>query len=471
MKTSATRSRYLWIFSIAILLFSFNVCSFADKENKTDEAHTADRKNKADKEKAGKDKNQRLFMFQGPGAEPWVTDGTAEGTMMIDVNSGMTSFAYGFTRFKGDFYFQAYDGVNGFELWKSDGTLAGTKLVKDINPGPGSSFHYRFTEFVAYKGALYFQANDGVHGFELWRTDGTEAGTVLVEDIHTLSPAGSSSPGRFTVMNNVLYFSAYHGLGGHKLRKFSGSTPSSLVSNNDVIAGGAAPDDVPVPFTEFEGQLYLSARDTLSSRYALWKTDGTFAGTVLVKDVIPSGFQRLNDALFFNAYDDVNGFELWKSDGTTPGTVLVKDIYPGVGSSQPRMLTPVPRKNTLYLQAFDPVYGYELWKSDGTEANTTIVKDISVENGGRFSDYHFSHFNVFKGELYFVSKDNVNRQRLWKSDGSAEGTVLFPDFGSVDNFTVMNNKLYFTAVRGSEYGLWKTNGTQEGTVLVKSFAP
>lgn len=449
MPTSAAASRYLWIFSIAALLSSFPV--YAVKETQV-----------------AKEKKQNLFMFQGPGAEPWVSDGTPEGTTMIDVYPGGTSFAYGFTRFNGEFYFQANNGVNGFELWKSDGTQAGTRLVKDINPGSGSSFHYRFAEFVAYNGALYFQANDGIHGFELWRTDGTEAGTVLVEDIHTLSPAGNSNPGRFTVMNNILYFSAYHGLGGSKLRKFNGSAPSSLVSNNDVIAGSSSPDSIPVPFTEINGQLYFSARETQSPRYALWKTDGTFPGTVLVKDVIPSGLQKLNNVLFLNGYDDANGFELWKSDGTTSGTVLVKDIYPGVGGSQPRLLTPVP-VNTLFFQAFDPVYGFELWKSDGTEANTMLVKDISVENGGRFSDYHFSHFNVFKGELYFVSKDNVNGQRLWKSNGTADGTVLFPDFRSMENFTVMGNKLYFTASRGSEYGLWRTKGTPDSTVLVKSF--
>ena len=443
MPTSATRS--LWIISIAALLFSFNAQAFGIK-----------------------DKKQNLFMFQGPGAEAWVTDGSREGTTMIDINPGGTSFAYGFTRFNGEFYFQANDGVNGFELWKSDGTPTGTTLVKDINPGPGSSFHYRFTEFVAYNGALYFQANDGVHGFELWRTDGTEAGTVLVEDIHTLSPTGSSNPGRFTVMNNILYFSAYHGLGGSKLRKFSGSAPSSLVSNNDVFAVSTSPDSIARPYTEINGQLYLAARETQSSQYALWKTDGTFPGTILVKEVVPGELQKLNNVLFFNGSDGVNGAELWKSDGTTDGTVLVKDIYPGIGGSQPRLLTPVP-VNTLFFQAFDPVYGYELWKSDGTEANTMIVKDISVENGGRFSDYHFSHFNVFKGELYFVSKDNINGQRLWKSNGTADGTVLFPDFRSMENFTVMGNKFYFTATRGSEYGLWRTKGTPDSTVLVKSF--
>ena len=444
------RFNYLWTFLFALPLVTSNAYSYAGDDDDNE-----------------REKKEKLFMFQGPGAEPWVTDGSAEGTKMIDVYPGGTSFAYGFTRFKGNFYFHANDGVNGFELWKSDGTPEGTKLVKDINPGMGSSFHYRFAEFVAYKGALYFQANDGVHGFELWKTDGTEAGTTLVEDIHTLSPAGNSNPGRFTVMNEVLYFSAYHGLGGQKLRRFDGTPPSRLVNNNDVVGVSTAPDNIAVPFTVLNGQLYLSARDTQGSQYALWKTDGTFAGSVLIKNLAPFQILAMNNTVYFGAYDTVNGSELWKTDGTTEGTVLVKDIYPGVASSSPR--ASMAAKNILYFQAYEPGSGYELWKSDGTEAGTSMVKDISVESGGRFSDYHFSHFHVLKDRLYFVSKDNVNGQRLWKTDGSAEGTVLLSSFYLPENFTVLKKELYFTATRSSEFGLWKTNGTPEGTVLVKRF--
>lgn len=448
------RFNSFWTFLFTVLFAVFNADAYADQ--------------KSAREKA---KKENLFMFQGPGAEPWVTDGSAEGTRMIDVYPAGTSFAYGFTRFKGEFYFHANNGVNGFELWKSDGTPAGTKLVKDINPGAGSAFHYRFAEFVAYRDALYFQANDGVHGFELWKTDGTEAGTTLVEDIHTLSPAGNSSPGRFTVLKDVLYFSAYHGLGGHKLRKFDGTVPSRLVNNNDMFGVSTAPDSISKPFAIFKGELYLSARDTSGPQYALWKTNGTFEGSVMVKNVIPGEIQKLNNNLFFSAYDDGNGTELWKTDGTSAGTVLVKDIYPGVASSQPRMLTPLPEKNLLYMQAYDPVYGFELWKSSGSEADTVLVKDISVENGGRFSDYLFSQFHTYKGDLYFVSKDNINRERFWKTDGTADGTVLLPDFYDLSNFTVLKKKLYFTASRGSEHGLWKTDGSLQGTVLVKSFSP
>src|SRR5882672_7057292 len=77
-------------------------------------------------------------------------------------------------------FFAASDGVSGVELWKTNGTDVGTVLVKDINPGPGNSAPLGFTVF---NGALYFAANDGASGFELWKTDGTPGGTLLVKDI------------------------------------------------------------------------------------------------------------------------------------------------------------------------------------------------------------------------------------------------------------------------------------------------
>lgn len=448
---------YLWTLLVAVLLVTFNVYSYADDDNDDDD-------------KSEREKKEKVFLFQG-GGQLWISDGSADGTMLIDIFPGKPSFPHGFTRFKGEIYFQA-GTEKGYELWKSDGTPAGTIMVKDINPGPGSSFTSHYVEFAEYRGELYFQANDGVHGFELWKTDGTEAGTVMVEDIHTLSPAGSSGPGRFRVMNDVLYFHAYHGLGGYKLRKFDGTLPSRLVNNNDLGSVAGAPDALPAPFPMLNGELYMSARDMLSPQYALWKSDGTFAGSVMVKNLPPVGIKSLNNAIFFSANDGVNGSELWKTDGTTEGTVMVKDIYPGAGSSIVRMPTPVPKKNLLYFQAMDPVYGYELWKSDGTEAGTSMVKDINVEiPGGHPTQYHINHLTVLKDRLYFVTRDPINgpEQRLWKTDGSAKGTVLLGDFRFVDKLTVFKKKLYFTATRGSESGLWRTNGTPENTVLVKNF--
>ena len=117
------------------------------------------------------------------GAELWKTDGTAAGTALVkDVRSGSSSSTPRLlATVGGKLFFSADDGVHGTELWKTDGTAAGTVLVADINPGPGAS--NPDGRLRAWGGPLFFAANDGAHGFELWKSDGTAAGTALVKDI------------------------------------------------------------------------------------------------------------------------------------------------------------------------------------------------------------------------------------------------------------------------------------------------
>ncbi|WP_353743905.1 ELWxxDGT repeat protein, partial [Microcystis sp. LSC13-02] len=146
----------------------------------------------------------------------------------------------------------------------------------------------------------------------------------------------------------------------------------------------------------------------------LWRSDGTAAGTVLVKDINPGFFSSyplnltaVGNTLFFTAYDGVNGGELWKSDGTVAGTVLVKDISPGSYSSFPRNLTVVG--STLFFTADDGVNGEELWKSDGTEAGTVLVTDIIPGASG----YGPSSLKVVGNTLFFTADNGVNGQELW----------------------------------------------------------
>jgi ELWxxDGT repeat protein len=101
--------------------------------------------------------------------------------LVADVNPGPADgIGTCFVSVGGKLIFGASDGVHGTELWTSDGTTVGTVLVKDINPGPAGSL----VECLGIaNGKLVFAADDGVHGPELWISDATAPGTTLVKDI------------------------------------------------------------------------------------------------------------------------------------------------------------------------------------------------------------------------------------------------------------------------------------------------
>ena len=410
------------------------------------------------------------------GSELWKTDGTAAGTALVkDIRTVPSPIAPSAPRaiaaFNGALYFIADDGVHGLELWKSDGTEAGTVLLRDINPA-GSAFFGATTQqaLTAFNGALYFSANDG-SGNELWRTDGTEAGTRRVKDI--IPGAGAGSPTSLTVFNGALYFSANDGASGDELWKSDGTDAGTVrVKDINPGSGGSGPSGLIV----FEGALYFSASDGTSGQ-ELWMSDGTSAGTLRVKDIHPTGSSGpgwltvLDGALYFTADDGLHGIELWKSDGTEAGTVLVKDIDPA-GDSTPENL--VACNGFLYFTAVEGGSDVELWKSDGTEAGTVRVRDINT--GGSALPQELT---CFDRDLYFTADDGVSGRELWKSDGTEAGSARVKDIypgpqGGVDfspaGLTVFNGALYFQAFDGNGLvgvELWKSDGTEFGTVLVK----
>jgi ELWxxDGT repeat protein len=196
--------------------------------------------------------------------------------------------------------------------------------------------------------------------------------------------------------------------------------------------------------------------------------DGTPEGTVLVRNIHPTGgsipndLTVLGDELFFTAEDGVHGRELWKTDGTAEGTVLVKDLVPGTGSSFPsNTLTPLVRSigGSLYFAANDGVHGTEPWKSDGTTEGTVLLRDVMPGPAG-------SGVGSFvpvgpRGAVAFSASNDAKGLELWKTDGTSKGTRLLADVAegamssSPQLLTVSGPRLFFVAednVHGRE--LW-----------------
>lgn len=389
-------------------------------------------------------------------------------TLLKDVNGGINSSEISSIQvYNGFVYFGADDGVHGLELWKSDGTTDGTVMVADINTGTESSMTSN-PNFTVYNGELYFRANDGSTGLEVWKTNGTELGTQLVKDINP--GTNYSTPAGFYEFNNYLYFGADDGVNGRELWRTDG-TEVGTVLLEDINAGTGSSS--PASFYHFNNSLLFSANDG-STGTELWKTDGTSVGTVLVKDInvgvgnsSPFSFTEFNGDVYFSADDDVVGKELWKTDGTGIGTVLVKDVNVGSSNSNPSYLNVL--NGVLYFRALEPTTGYELWKTDGTEIGTEIITDNFTGTGSTV----FSSVIVFDGNLYFEGTDGTNGNELWKSDGTALGTEQVKDIniGSASstprNFKIYDNELFFSAddgIVGKE--LWKSDGTNSGTVIV-----
>src|SRR5262249_18091383 len=129
------------------------------------------------------------------GRELWKTDGTSTGTVLVkDIGpgSGFSSNPSFLTPVGSTLYFSAFDAAT--ELWKSDGTTPGTVMVKRINTADPALHGSRPSALTSFNGNLYFMASDGIHGTELWKSDGTEAGTMLVKDLQP--GAGGTSVGR-----------------------------------------------------------------------------------------------------------------------------------------------------------------------------------------------------------------------------------------------------------------------------------
>jgi ELWxxDGT repeat protein len=377
------------------------------------------------------------------------------------------------TNVNGTFFFNASDATHGGELWKFDGNPANMTLVKDINPGTDSSVPGDMTlpQPVNLNGMLFFIANDGTHGLELWKSDGSEGGTQLIKD---LTPgAANSTITSLVTLGNSVFFAFDDGVHGRELWKTDGTDVGTQMVK-DISPGSAGPG--PVGMYQYNGMLLFSADDGVHGT-ELWRTDGTAAGTTLVLDIntntlssTATDYVDVNGVTYFVADDGIHGPELWQTDRTLGSTQLVKDLNPGLAGGAPHSLTNV--NGTLYFVANDGVTGDELWRTDGTLAATTLVKDIVTGATGSAPE----SLTYFNGKLYFVADDGTTGKELWQSDGTDSGTTLVQDIrpGSVGSApsSLMEEEgiLYFVANDGTTgEELWRTDGVT--TALFKDIRP
>jgi ELWxxDGT repeat protein len=414
----------------------------------------------------------------------WVSDGTLGGTVKLAaINSPTPPPSNGevpqLAAVGGTVLFANYDATHGFELWKTNGTGAGTSILKEIAPGGASSFP---TGFVAGAGAVYFSATDGLSSNELWKSTGSAAGTSKVA---TITPGATQSgvdqyeaENNTAILGNTMLFSANDGVHGYELWKTNG-TAAGTVMVKDLVPGTQSSN--PFDFTLVNGKVYFvtSASSSTGVSTALWVSNGTAAGTVQLK-TFNANIERLtalNGKLVFFAFGGQSGpgssgGAIWTSNGTAAGTAMVKSfsslgyLY---GSSGLALLN-----GKLYFAAGDGSHGMQPWVSNGTAAGTTVLTDIGTSPSGS----NPRDFVVFKNQVYFTASDGKAGAELWVTGGTAPSTKVVTNLGtgttSLQDLTVAGNNLYFFApastISGETMSLWKTNGTAAGTVKLFSGA-
>ena len=382
------------------------------------------------------------------------------------INNSGNADPTGLAIFNNDLYFAANDGVNGVELWRTINGVS-VSLVKDISTGTNSSSP---DNFIVYNGQLYFAAN-GDQGRELWRTDGTTSNTTQVSDIN--AGVASSSPANMFVLDNsgtkMLYFSADTGANGVELCKYNG-TSVAMVSNINAGASSSSPSQ----FVQIGVNLYFSA-NTGSGKSLVWMNSSENVASV-GGQITVSGADHLvtmGNNLYYTTFSGID-YYLHKTDGSLIGTQLVR-LLPGNQNANPNNFTAVG--STLFFTLNDYTHGNELWKTDGSNSGTVIVADLNTSPAVSAGSNPSLLTNV-GGTLYFtanITVSGVSQIKLFKCGvGASDIPVEIQTLAVQPKAMVAANQLcYFVMDTGRGDQLYVSDGSSAGTnpVITDSGSP
>ena len=401
------------------------------------------------------------------GCELWISDGTIAGTeQIVDINSAGDSapaFNSGLFSALGKVWFDADDGNSGRELWLSDGTTLGTKMVADINVGASGSQPALSGGMAIHEGKVWFNADDGVNGRELWSSDGTPEGTKMMADICAGSCSSSAGVSGLIAFNGSLWFSADDGTNGTELWRYSSdgveqiSEINSADSANPAQYGG---------FAIFADRLWFDADDGINGR-ELWSANES--GASMLADLAngpassmagkATGLIVLGDNLVFRAEDSSNpgaGNTLWASDGTSGGTA---PLSPSLYDIAPTGSNVFLNQGLLWFACQSAAAGEEICSTDGTSAGTQIY-DLIAGAAGEMSP---SSITVAHGWLYFAGEGfsgmDATGVELWRmplEGGVAElswdvyaGDGNNANIGLYGGLTTVENTIFFSADDGT----------------------
>ncbi len=410
----------------------------------------------------------QLGVIDGP--KLFVSDGTPEGTFQLGETTVFSP--ENLTAAGTSVYFSAKgQSQNNTELWKTDGTPQGTVMVRNINPGSASSSPANFCNVL---GTLYFSADDGQTGRQIWKSNGSSGTTWRVSSLSTLGVLGATI-GSIVHLNGRVFFTAGSGVPnlGSQVHRVNTAGNGTVQLASVLVAENLTPCNGRVFFTETPQFSGLKLSYVTVNNNAVTQVKN-FPVIPNEPSPIPKNLTAVGGTLYFTAATAAYGRELWRSTGTEAGTVMVEDFYPGTGSSSVYELCPAG--NSLLFSATRP--------DEGTELRVYNIGDASIRtyaNIGQPCSYPKS-FTPMGSRVYFSAGNSVNGDELWSSDGTEQGTSMVKDIhagtgsSTPDQLTVITTNgvstLFFVAYdEVSGYELWKSDGTAQGTLRLSNIGP